>query len=1142
MINTTNTTRVANTQASPTGQTANLQQSFSQLQSLTASSPNTFSPELLQNLYQLIQTLLRQLGGQSEQEPESQKEEDSGVMKDTSNPLKKENNTKPMDDSPEQKEKTPIEVQVVDNNTDKPQDNDPVVIGPIIIDSDNKPILEGTSADDNLKGSRGGEIINGLEGDDRLYGRQGNDDLSGGLGNDRLYGGKGDDVLDGGVGNDYLSGGRGNNQLFGGSGDDTLASRLGSDVLDGGAGNDTARIRGSIDDYSITLEAESPEYLAEANATRGADGTGSPELQKYFLLTNEKTGQTITVRNTENFRFNDARLTADELKERIGAGIPTPGADPLLPLSPSQKENLLSLFGADVDSGAGLRVVDKDGNGEISVGDEAVLSQGDASSVSQQFRTLSAEDVDHINGSDVIPDPEENRLDLTQKQNDAISSLFNDTAPLAYDGQATEYTGAAFDKDGDNKLSEGDVVKLRIYGGNSPIPNETVIDHVLTADEVGIINDDTPSLNILDLTNEQSTAISNHFDRTPGPDVFDGLAVRFTGTAIDKDGNGQLSVGDTVKLHETGGIAGLDRITDHVITADDLAGINGNPISDIEVVSGGGVSVGKSIDGDAIPEERLVDINGQSYSVGFLKGEVKNYADSSYPPTGIVDAGFGGFEWGTSNSFAAGAAFQNYIADTFPQGEPGLPDSEALSLTQAQKEGISNHFDRTPEPGTADGFTTRFTGTAIDKNGDGELGVGDVVKLRTTGGIAGIDQIRDHVLTAEDLDVINSQPDNALLELSSSQKENLFSLFGTDANSGAAIRVVDKDADGEISVGDEAVLSSGDASSVSQQFRILSAADVAKINGNTEPDSEVLNLNEEQHEAIGARFNRIPPPILADAPEIKYTGVAIDKDGDGQLGVGDVVKLRSVGGFTFPANQDITSDHVLTAADIAFIEADRSNSLLDISNGLSDEQKQGLKSVIDSLAFDNTSQIHSVFDGNSDGKLSVGDTLQISTESGGATGIGFHTLTQAELDQYLKTGDANTQARADFEAGKQKWEDTRPDNYSFTLDRSGFIAGDARKPVDLTINGNTVTNAKFADGTAGEVPDYNQQSIDDLFSTIGKALDNNAAEVRVKYNAETGLPESIFIDQDKRIADEELFLDTSNFINLDNQTIDTTQL
>ncbi len=171
-----------------------------------------------------------------------------------------------------------------------------------------------------------------------------------------------------------------------------------------------------------------------------------------------------------------------------------------------------------------------------------------------------------------------------------------------------------------------------------------------------------------------------------------------------------------------------------------------------------------------------------------------------------------------------------------------------------------------------------------------------------------------------------------------------------------------------------------------------------------------LNLNQEQQEAIGARFNRKPPPNLFDAPTTQYTGVTIDKDGDGKLGEGDVVKLRDIGGFRLPGADNTTRDHALTAADITFIETDRSNPLLDISNGLSDEQAKRLINAITEFTPNDSLQL-TIFDTNSDGKLSVGDVIQDSfkptSQFDGISGIGFHTLTQAELERYLEGSSAN---------------------------------------------------------------------------------------------------------------------------------------
>jgi Ca2+-binding RTX toxin-like protein len=160
-------------------------------------------------------------------------------------------------------------------------------------------LIEGTSDDDTLYGSKGNDSILGLAGNDTLYGAEGDDTLDGGAGNDILDGGLGADLmfggdgidtvtynyagsgvtadlafstgtigaaqgdrysgienvfgsnfsddingnagdnrLDGSGGNDELSGAGGNDMLFGGTGDDVVAGGRGSDTLIGGLGLD----------------------------------------------------------------------------------------------------------------------------------------------------------------------------------------------------------------------------------------------------------------------------------------------------------------------------------------------------------------------------------------------------------------------------------------------------------------------------------------------------------------------------------------------------------------------------------------------------------------------------------------------------------------------------------------------------------------------------------------------------------------------------------------------------------------------------------------------------------------------------------------------------------------------------------------
>lgn len=98
--------------------------------------------------------------------------------------------------------------------------------------------LRGNGGNDTLIGDWGQDNLSGGAGHDKLLGGDQRDTLIGGSGNDRLWGGAGADRLKGGTGNDLLHGGAHNDVLLGGSGRDTLSGALGDDRLRGGAGAD----------------------------------------------------------------------------------------------------------------------------------------------------------------------------------------------------------------------------------------------------------------------------------------------------------------------------------------------------------------------------------------------------------------------------------------------------------------------------------------------------------------------------------------------------------------------------------------------------------------------------------------------------------------------------------------------------------------------------------------------------------------------------------------------------------------------------------------------------------------------------------------------------------------------------------------
>ena len=98
--------------------------------------------------------------------------------------------------------------------------------------------IDGRNGDDYICGGAGDDNLKGGDGDDVVYGEAGDDDMEGGKGNDWVSGGDGDDVLKGKQDDDTLMGGDGNDTLIGDNGADTLSGEDGNDTLQGGPGND----------------------------------------------------------------------------------------------------------------------------------------------------------------------------------------------------------------------------------------------------------------------------------------------------------------------------------------------------------------------------------------------------------------------------------------------------------------------------------------------------------------------------------------------------------------------------------------------------------------------------------------------------------------------------------------------------------------------------------------------------------------------------------------------------------------------------------------------------------------------------------------------------------------------------------------
>lgn len=158
------------------------------------------------------------------------------------------------------------------------------------------------------------------------------------------------------------------------------------------------------------------------------------------------------------------------------------------------------------------------------------------------------------------------------------------------------------------------------------------------------------------------------------------------------------------------------------------------------------------------------------------------------------------------------------------------------------------------------------------------------------------------------------------------------------------------------------------------------------------------------------------------------------------------------------------------------------------------------------------------------GAISQGDVAIIY---GGITGgeIARRTLTAADVQALNKT--PSTTDTQTLQANQTKWNSlTSAGNYDFTVVNSGFRI-DGGRPVNISVRNGAISSATYADtGTAAA--DYSRVTMQDLFKQINDAYTISAERVNVSYDATTGAPLSIYIDQSSMIADEETAYTVSN--------------
>jgi hypothetical protein len=112
----------------------------------------------------------------------------------------------------------------------------------------------------------------------------------------------------------------------------------------------------------------------------------------------------------------------------------------------------------------------------------------------------------------------------------------------------------------------------------------------------------------------------------------------------------------------------------------------------------------------------------------------------------------------------------------------------------------------------------------------------------------------------------------------------------------------------------------------------------------------------------------------------------------------------------------------------------------------------------------------------------------------------------------------------DLERAQARWERTRPEAYSFAVERICYCLVEWTGPVRLLVEGDSVTARTYvASGEPVPAPvAHFFPQVDSLFGILRSAYVQDAHDVRVTYHPTFGFPAEFFIDYDQLTADEEL--------------------
>ena len=112
-----------------------------------------------------------------------------------------------------------------------------------------------------------------------------------------------------------------------------------------------------------------------------------------------------------------------------------------------------------------------------------------------------------------------------------------------------------------------------------------------------------------------------------------------------------------------------------------------------------------------------------------------------------------------------------------------------------------------------------------------------------------------------------------------------------------------------------------------------------------------------------------------------------------------------------------------------------------------------------------------------------------------------------------------------------RWQAQELDSYRYTLQVGCFCIQEMTRPVVIEVRDGVVAGVTYAGDDSAADPALFEQyaTVEALFAVIDEAAAQDPARLDVVYDETTGVPLSVDIDISEMMADEELYLDVSDF-------------